>query len=117
MAKSFTVWWLVQVVQLHGNLPSPERMRAVSPLALCPWRCLRSDGTPAFAQAEMMVRGTGDPLSPYDDRREQAEDTVYGVEATFGTPFYHHIMEVRERMRLINDERRGEEVFDSDVEF
>ena len=61
----------------------------------------------------MMVRGTGDPLSPYDDRREQAEDTVYGVEATFGTPFYHFIMEERERARLKNDAEDS----DSDDEF
>ena len=63
----------------------------------------------------MMVRGTGDPLSPYDDRREQAEDTVYGVEATFGTPFYHFIMEERKMQRLVND--ANAEDSDSDDEF
>ena len=61
----------------------------------------------------MMVRGTGDPLSPHYDRRDQAEHTVYGVEATFDTPFYHFIMEERERARLKNDAEDS----DSDDEF
>ncbi len=63
----------------------------------------------------MMVRGTGDPLSPHDDRRDQAEDTVYGVEATFDTPFYTFIMEMRKMSRLKND--ANAEDSDSDDEF